>query len=362
MKPKRMGTAMRYQVIVPVATAALLPGLVLMGGMARATSLPRVITASLTTISCKGNSFCMAAGTYSTQRDKDVSLTQVWNGKAWHDVPGPPKGSLDGISCGAATFCFANNAGGGEARWNGRAWKNIGGSSFTNLTCAGPKFCMQLFYYGDPNVFEWNGKSWQDAPGDTACSNPGGGACGYSQLSCGSPSFCLAISYLCDPEGGCTQGEAVLTWIWNGKTWYDPAGPDQFPPYAMSCSWGVFCMLPTYNSGAEIWSAVGWQSTSLDLSAICHGAPNCNLNGPLSCGGPQDCVVAPTGSPVSLVWTDFKWKAVPFVRVHGEVPAVVDLSCSGTNCMAVGSYGSPAQPVAEHWNGTKWQLTNALNR
>ena len=56
------------------------------------------------------------------------------------------------------------------------------------------------------------------------------------------------------------------------------------------------------------------------------------------------------------------WKVVPFASIDGKVPNMSSLSCgSATNCMAVGRYGKPSRPVAEHWNGTRWRLTEPVN-
>jgi hypothetical protein len=114
---------------------------------------------------------------------------------------------------------------------------------------------------------------------------------------------------------------------------------------------------------ANIWGPAGWEDVTPDLSAICASAQKCQLplNRGLSCGAPQVCVVLSPGSPVSLIWSNFAWEAVPLATIGGTVPNLYDLSCgSGTNCMAVASYGEPARPVAEHWNGTSWQLTKPV--
>jgi hypothetical protein len=115
--------------------------------------------------------------------------------------------------------------------------------------------------------------------------------------------------------------------------------------------------MQTEDAYAEIWQSAGWQDASPDLPVVCAGAKNCGLNGPLSCGAPQDCVVVPRSSAVSLVWNDFAWKTAPLAKIGGVVPSLTALSCgSGTNCMAVGFLGK--QPVAEHWNGQRWGLTS----
>lgn len=56
------------------------------------------------------------------------------------------------------------------------------------------------------------------------------------------------------------------------------------------------------------------------------------------------------------------WTAAPLARVFGRIPQLVAMSCgSARNCAAAGTYqrtpGSPTLTIAEHWNGTAWQVT-----
>jgi hypothetical protein len=74
----------------------------------------------------------------------------------------------------------------------------------------------------------------------------------------------------------------------------------------------------------------------------------------------------PGQPPASLVWNGATWSAAPLALVHGKIPDLSvpfsNLSCgSARNCVAIGSYQrtphSPPLPVAEHWNGSTWQVT-----
>jgi len=347
--------------IAPAATAALLPALMLIGGMARAAGVPKVVSASLSSVSCKGNSFCLAAGSYSTRLGKGLRLNEAWNGKGWNDVSDPLRGHLFLISCGSPTFCFGSIQvtpwRARAAKWNGRTWQAFKGSAAVGATCGSPKVCMNI---SGTAIDEWNGKRWKVDPSTDACAgNPPDDPCGYNDISCGSATNCLAIMYACTTQE-CVDGPDQISTTWNGSSW--GSGFSAPFPGSLSCSWGAFCMDTSSATQATIWDNAGWQDASPDLSAICSSAQKCSLNGLLACGAPQDCVVLPHGSPVSLVWSDFAWKAVPLATVHGTVPQLSGLSCgSATNCMAVGSQGTPAQPVAEHWNGTRWQLTKPAN-
>lgn len=362
------------RVIGPAATAALLPALMLTGGQAsaarpsahRPAAIARVISASLNSVSCKGNSFCMAAGGYSTTRSKGLKLIEAWNGKIWRDVPDGLRGHLSLISCGSPAFCFAGrgSSGGLAAVWNGRTWKAfIDAFDAAGATCGSPKLCMHL----DERAIEidvWNGKRWRTDPAANACNGPAPGPCGYNGLSGGSASTCMALSFGCDTQD-CQDGLDEFAAVWNGTSWQASSRPGNGN---LSCSRGL-CMLIVWNKQdhaptANIWDSGGWQDITPNVAALCASAPECRLpvNRGLSCGAPRACVTIASGSPVSLIWTNHTWKAVPLATIHGTVPSLRELSCgSATNCMAIGSYGNPSRPVAEHWNGTTWQLTTPVN-
>jgi hypothetical protein len=303
----------------------------------------------------------MAAGTYSTQVSKGLELTEAWNGKAWHDVSDSVRGNLILISCGSRRFCFgAVQAGRLRAaratEWNGRTWLIYRNNAAIDATCGSPTLCMNL---SDNNteIDMWNGRRWRSDPSTNACTgNPPGDPCDYNDVSCGSASTCMAMSYGCATQE-CIGGPDQFSTVWNGSSW---GSSFSAPTDAnLSCSWGDFCMnILWVGAQATIWDDAGWQDVSPDLATICTSAQKCSLNGQLSCGAPQVCVVLPGGSPVSLVWNHLTWKAVPLATIGGKVPSLVSVSCgSATSCMAVGSYGKPSHPVAERWNGSKWQLT-----
>ena len=74
--------------------------------------------------------------------------------------------------------------------------------------------------------------------------------------------------------------------------------------------------------------------------------------------------MVPAGSPVALIWTGTSWHTSPLARIDGRLPKVTALSCgSATNCMAVAWHfsGNSRLTVAEHWNGSAWQLSKTLN-
>jgi hypothetical protein len=362
--------------LIALATAALLPAVLLMSGTAAhattvsakagagtAASGPaaaglKVVASGLAAISCKGKSFCMAAGTFSTSKAKGLRLVEAWNGKSWHDVRDPLNGELGVISCGGPSFCFGSRPA-GAAQWDGKTWKAYANNLARGATCGSPKLCMAV---SGVQIARWNGKSWKADPSTDACAGgpPDNADCGYDTLSCGSASTCLALYFSCSTED-CGDGPDEFANAWDGTSWGNAFGPPDQRGSDLSCSWGEFCLLTYWPSAqATIWDSAGFQDASPDLSTICTSAENCSLRGPLSCGAPQKCVVLPTGSPDALVWSDFAWKAVPLATIGGQAPTLSALSCgSGTSCMAVGRYRNHS--VAERWNGKTWQLTTPTN-
>lgn len=350
------------RVFAPAVAVAAVPVLMLITGLAPAVGTPAHGTAGSTRagsgylygVSCKGNSFCMATGSHRVRGNAHARLVEEWDGRRWRDVPDLLRGDLTGLTCGSPAFCFANPKPGTLAHWNGKTWRIFKGASPEyGITCGSPKECMSI---AGTVIDQWNGRRWQVNRDTDACGGPPGTPCGYTGLYCGGWSSCLAISYACT-NTNCMDGPSYVTKTWNGHGWNGEFGaPTSRGP--LSCSWGGFCMMTSGNTQASVFQNGGWQDASPNLPAICNGAKNCDLNGLLSCGAPQDCLVVPAGSPVSLVSADFTWKAVPLALPGGVLPALYSLSCTNTtNCMAVGSYGKPPVPVAEHWNGTKWQIT-----
>ncbi len=353
------------------ATVAVLPSLAVTtmlagGAIARAvTAPPKVVSARLTDVSCKGDSFCMVSGVYDTRQRKGNRLAEQWTGKSWQDVRDPVKGHLLGISCGSAKFCFAadliRNKPGSPARWNGRTWQVYNNRAAFGATCGSPTLCMNLANNG-VDIDVWNGKRWKINPAANACDGgpPDNPECGYNSLSCGSASNCLGFFFSCT-DVNCVDGPDQFDSVWNGSTWNQEGFGVPAKAGALSCSPGQFCMNVTPTT-VSIRDSAGWQDVTPDLSTLCTSAQHCSLTGPLSCGAPQSCFILPSGSPVSLLWSHLTWKAVPLAKIHGKLPNLASLSCgSARNCMAVGNFGTPSQPVAEHWNGTRWQLTKPIN-
>jgi len=342
----------------------VLAGVTAAGGVTVAT--PKVTSAGLIDVSCKGSSFCMASGVYDTRQRKGNRLAEQWNGMGWQDVRDPVQGHLVGISCGGARFCFGGtvirNNPGSAVEWNGRTCQVYKPCEAFGATCGAPKLCM-AFANARADIDVWNGKRWKIAPEANACNggpipNPD---CGYDSLSCGSASDCLGLFHACS-DIDCVDGPDEFDSIWNGSGWIGD-GVNTPGPGALSCSPGRFCMNVSFSGTVSISDTdEGWEDATPDLATLCTGAQKCSLHGMLSCGASQNCVFMPSRSPLSLLWRNQTWTVVPLAEIAGVVPTLGSLSCgSAINCMAVGSIGTPSRPVAEHWNGTKWQLTKPIN-
>jgi hypothetical protein len=348
------------RVIAPAIAVAGVPVLVLIAGLAPAAGMPAhggpgaAVSGpgDLSRVSCSGRSFCMAAGSHSVPGNARARLVEEWNGRTWRDAPDPLSGVLTGLACGSPRFCFARRPR-TLAVWNGTTWRSFTGSGPAGITCGSPGVCMAV---AGTKIDQWNGTRWHLNQSTDACAGtPPDTPCGYAGLSCGGRASCLAISYFC-PSTECAPALQYQSQAWNGTTWNGVAGPPTSGG-RLACSRGSFCMLTYGAAQASTWQPAGWQDASPDLPAVCNGAKNCDLTGQLSCGAPHSCVVVPAGSLLSLVWSGSSWRAVPLALVGGKLPRLSALSCgSAVSCMAVGSSGKPPVPVAEHWNGTKWQL------
>src|SRR5215472_1181285 len=65
-----------------------------------------VANAAITAVSCAGDSFCMAVGSYSDPSGTARPLAEKWNGQAWDEVA-LLTGDMNSVSCVSASFCMA---------------------------------------------------------------------------------------------------------------------------------------------------------------------------------------------------------------------------------------------------------------
>ena len=94
-------------------------------------SAPPSDGAELRSVSCVGDTFCMAVGDRSFGGYPDDAFAEVWDGGSWRLLSVPQSGtpvSLSSVSCWSATDCVAVGPAVGVARnaiverWNGTSW------------------------------------------------------------------------------------------------------------------------------------------------------------------------------------------------------------------------------------------------
>jgi hypothetical protein len=326
-------------------------------GAAAAPAPGRVVQANLSRLSCRGSSFCMAVGSYSTAKHQHVRLIEYWNGKTWRIAPDSFGHNFFNLTCGSPTFCLAaQNETGDLAVWRGRTWRPFGNrpSNVTQITCGSPTACWTL---NGAFLARWTGKAWVNDPDADACS--GTPECGWNSVTCGSGQSCLAFGQSCDTTD-CEDGPSDFAEGWNGKVWNGYG--IEFSQGTYVCTGDAFCMATSGPYDAAAGTGGNWQNVSPDLAAICHNQVTCNLSGLLACGSATMCVSVPPNSQLTLMWNGTTWRTAWLALAGGQLPDLTTLSCgSATSCMATGTYGSGPLSVAEHWNGKRWQLSDTLN-
>ena len=320
--------------------------------------------AILSQVSCRGPKFCMAIGTLTVTGKRQSRLLELWNGTDWKAATDSTPGIFGLLTCGSPDFCFGVQPRFHLVVWGGKSWQPMteNPANLFQLTCGSPSTCMTF----DGNSIErWTGTQWKDLPGTDHCDGgPPGAPCSWNNLSCFTGTICYAFGSGCQTTE-CAEGEQPFGGTWTGREWNLGNGfPVPFYPGSLSCAGQAFCLNTSGPFQAEVHTDSGWQDASPDLAKICDNAPNCNLTGFLACGAPQHCVVVPTASPVTLIRTGSTWRTSPLARVSGHLPKVTGLSCgSANNCMAVAWHfsGNSRLTIAEHWNGSAWQLSKTLN-
>jgi hypothetical protein len=299
-------------------------------------------------VSCTAaNTGCTAVGNYSTKEGAmREPFAERWSGTEWSLQTTPtPSGAkttdLDGVSCTSLTACMAvgyyeSSLGLIKAlaeSWNGAEWQidstpepsGTLGSLLSRVSCSASNACSAVGWYENsskvevPWVLRWNGTTWSlqtaPAPSGAKASYPNG-------VSCASASACTMAGYYENSSGT----DTAFAEVWNGTEWTmqsvpGPSGSKKTRVSGLSCSASTACtMVGEYenSSGVEVTLAERWNGTEWSVQST----PN------------------PTGAKVSYL--------------------IGGVSCaSSTACTAVGVFensSSQYEPLAEHWNGSEWQL------
>jgi hypothetical protein len=291
--------------------------------------------------------------------------------------PTPPY--LDAVACRGASFCIAVGSEQSQpfaARYDGAAWTPTPTPAVTNgalagVACTSPTNCFavgSLGPYGKSATLieRWNGSSWQ------IVSNPNrSGSNELTSVSCVSASFCVAAGWRINTVGS----ELTLVEQWNGNGWKIVSSPNFHGyPYDVSRLMGISCATAKqcFAVGATAdndsldhfiirWNGRAWSISARQPSAV---AQQVVLTG-VACPTASACTAVGHTDSVSVVekdhWNGSKWKLT-----EGKTPpnnnyddrAFNAVSCtSATACLAVGSEYS-SYPYAQRWNGSSWRQTS----
>jgi hypothetical protein len=333
-----------------------------------ARSVPEPGNASeLLGVACTSSANCWAVGTYSPPAG-EIDLNEVlhWDGSTWAQVSVPsPAGSatgdasvLFGVRCLVASDCWAvgiSESNGAATfdqalHWNGTKWSVVStptpGGSLTGdvnelleVVCTASANCWAVGEFGTQTgapllvnqMLHWNGRKWALA----SVPNPAGSASNdlnrLDSIRCTSATNCLAVGTDGTLSSPLTLVNQALQW--NGTTWSQVSIPS-----------------PGGTTG---------NGTFNELDGLgCSSPANCWAVG-------SDGTFPGTLFNQAMHWNGTAWSQVTTPQPNGTGTGaqqeLLFVTCkSGTNCWAVGHYGSISgtpgfiQNQAMHWDGGTW--------
>lgn len=334
--------------------------------------------AGLSAVSCAGEAWCMAVGSYVDPSHVRHALALVWNGDHWQELRNPPGGTLSSVSCAPAWSCMARSGLAGQTEvWNGRTWRIVANPvhAATAPSCGGRSLCALINGHGaggSGSVPEsWNGRAWRTWWRQTKRCYGNGSPCGLYDVSCGTPADCLAVGtnwastsdqeptavrwhstrWLRTPQPPITWGHsAILNGVSCASTFCMTTGNAQVDCVGGNSPCGTLEAALTWNGSTDSWTDVSPQ-----VAFNCTSA-TCTWTRAVSCGSPTNCMTL-TVTPGNLVWNGTTWTAAPFAPA-GKGAVLTGLSCHRKFCMAVGYQivrGKRAT-LAEYWNGATWTI------
>ena len=362
-------------------------------GWTIATSANATLTGgNIESVSCSAATACTAVGTDLNTSGINVTLAERWNGTNWQRQATPnPAGdttssvapTLLGISCPTATFCVAvgnyqsgfNQAGMAET-WNGQQWTlqafpapvDSDGWQLFGVSCASARFCEAVGGYSDEDTgvndtfaASWDGTSWSQQ----TTVNPDPNDFDFEQfntVSCSSPTFCVAWAGGNAGNSGVTMAEQ-----WNGSSWQLQTVPSTDATVnAVSCTSANFCDAVGLGA-AYIWDGSAWTAQTLP-----DAAGSGNLQG-VACTSRKFCEAVgeyndnPNVVPVAIRWNGSAWASQtapnPAKSTFAHTNAI---SCASAASCESGGYfqvqvtANDPKAFAEGWNGTAWQLQDAV--
>ena len=351
---------------------------------------------ALTGISCTSASSCEAVGTFTAGSAGRASFAESWNGAKWSVQRTPAAGTLqlNAVSCTSATACVAvGSLSVGTSTtpvaevYDGRAWTadpiaippTASAGQLDAVSCT--TTCQAVGSYtgadggAEPLVAAFDGASWREA----ALPVPQGavpfeGIGGLDGISCASATACVAVgSYSTS-----TQTEVPYSEVMSGTAWAIAPVPFDMTPTAPSKSLtAVSCTTATACTAAgtvgrallvDRWDGTGWAAAP---TAPPPRGSYVDATGGVACVAASCIAVGSDAVGNPYVHTDFAFaeattgggwslRSPPLraVTASSELDAV---SCSSTTaCTAVGDArpggGNGMRPLAERWDGRRWQI------
>lgn len=330
----------------------------------------------LSGVSCPRASFCVAVGY--------LPSAKFWNGTVWRPMASPSPGTgaqLTAVSCPSRASCVAIGTDGAPGpvteAWNGRRWRVLppvtvpAQATLTAVSCARSAACIavghgQTTFAADGALAErWNGTAWTRL----ATAPPPGGALSssFAGVSCANATSCLAV-------GQYTTATAAgpLAESWNGRSWtlLTPA-PGIQSITAVSCPAAGACMTVGDSSqvpgepAADWWTGTTWRQLDPTVPVGPQGEADAALSS-VSCASASNCIAVGLGgsyvSPDQTLaehWNGATWTTTGIANpAGGQRPAMDAISCTRSgDCMAVGNPADSSGPVAASawWNGRRWQ-------
>ena len=196
------------------------------------------------------------------------------------------------------------------------------GASLGMVSCLSPSACIAIGgahtrTHALAYTESWNGTSWTaqrpPAPANAVDTT-------LDSVSCTGPARCVAVGYSA-PIGG---GARAFSEIWNGSTWTPHLAPSPAPS----------------NATTEL------------LGVSCRPGRSCEAVGEYESN--------PGSAPLAESWDGHRWAIQTVPSPSGAIFTTLGaVSCRfAAACTAVGNAGGSgaSQPLAEHWNGTRWTI------
>ena len=359
----------------------------------------------LTGVSCVSPTFCQAVGTVNTLAGNQSPAAYSFDGHRWSIAATPlPAGAraarFDGVTCTSRSWCVAvgqvtDSAGRGFAlaeHWDGSEWSvattplpnQARPDRFWAVACGSPTKCLAVGEYTFVDGFvrafaeSWDGKSWTAEPPTTPADASTSSLRG---VACPTTAGCMAVgeSDVSGKVPGTTSARRSMVEQWDGSTWAVIASPDATDRdelSAVSCPSADRCTAVGTSNGT-VAKAVEWNGVMWSVEPAPPGGqpPRLVRLWSVSCPTIEICdAVGATApgripAPMALAERAHQWRTAALPPPDGaESDSLAAVSCTSARfCEAVGSRwsstplpggiaGGQHNPLAQGWDGHRWQL------